>query len=223
VLNAMLRQVIQDGLAGEMYIAARTVGWEGVRTAVEPYTPEMAERIAGVPAERIVAAARLYGRSATSLIMHARGIEHSTHGVNNVLACINLALSRGQVGKPGGGTIMLTGQGNRQGGREMGQKANQLPGYRHIDVLEERQYIADVWGIPEPELPQEGAAATEQVRLMAAGTIKSCLVICLNLMVSLPDNAVVQRALQNLDPLVVIDFFMFETAELADVVLPGSV
>ena len=223
VLNAMLRQVIHDGLADEAYIAARTVGWEGVRATVEPYTPEMAERIAGVPAERIVAAARLYGRSATSLIMHARGIEHSTHGVNNVLACINLALSRGQVGKPGGGTIMLTGQGNGQGGREMGQKANQLPGYRHIDVLEERQYIADVWGIPEPELPQEGAAATEQVRLMADGTIKSCLVICSNLMVSLPDNAVVQRALQHLDPLVVIDFFMSETAELADVVLPGSV
>jgi assimilatory nitrate reductase catalytic subunit len=222
-LNSMLRQNIQDGLADEAYIQARTVGWEDVRAAVEPYTPELAERISGVPAERIVAAARLYGRAATSLIMHARGIEHSTHGVNNVLACINLALARGQVGKMGGGTIMLTGQGNGQGGREVGQKANQLPGYRHIDVLEERQYIADVWGIPEPELPQEGAAATEMVRLMADGTIKSCLVICSNLMVSLPDNAVVQRALANLDPLVVIDFFMSETAELADVVLPGSV
>ena len=69
--------------------------------------------------------------------MHARGIEHSTHGVNNCLACINLALARGQVGKPGGGTMMLTGQGNGQGGREVGQKANQLPGYRHIDVPED--------------------------------------------------------------------------------------
>ena len=99
--------------------------------------------------------------------MHARGIEHSTHGVDNCLACINLALARGQVGKPGGGTMMLTGQGNGQGGREVGQKANQLPGYRHIDVPEERQYVADVWGIPEPELPREGAAATEMVHLMA--------------------------------------------------------
>ena len=67
------------------------------------------------------------GGRATSLIMHARGIEHSTHGVNNCLACINLALARGQVGKPGGGTMMLTGQGNGQGGREVGQKANQFP------------------------------------------------------------------------------------------------
>jgi assimilatory nitrate reductase catalytic subunit len=223
VLNAMLRQIVHDGLVDEAYVRERTVGWDEVRAAIEPYTPEAAERIAGVPAERIVAAARLYGRAARSLIMHARGIEHSTHGVNNCLACINLALARGQVGKPGSGTMMLTGQGNGQGGREVGQKANQLPGYRHIDVPEERQYVADVWGIPEPELPQEGAAATEMVRLMAAGEIKSCLVICSNLMVSLPELATVQKALQNLDPLVVIDFFLSETAEQADVVLPGSV
>jgi assimilatory nitrate reductase catalytic subunit len=223
VLNAMLRVLIHDGLIDDAYVAARTTGWEEVRAAVEPYTPEAVERIAGVPAARIVAAARLYGRAPRSLIMHARGVEHSTHGVDSCLACINLALARGQVGKPGGGTMMLTGQGNGQGGREHGQKANQLPGYRHIDAPEDRRYIAGVWGIPEEELPGEGAAATEMVHLMATGAIKSCLVLCSNLMVSLPELDTVRRALANLDPLVVIDFFMSETAELADVVLPGTV
>jgi assimilatory nitrate reductase catalytic subunit len=223
LLNCMLREVIKQGLVDEAYIAARTTGWEAVREMVETYTPERAEQITGVPAERIVAAARLYGRADPSLILHARGIEHSTHGVNTCYACINLALARGQVGKPGGGTTMLTGQGNGQGGREVGQKANQLPGYRHIDIPKEREDVARVWGIPVEELPWEGAAATEMVHLMAEGDIKSCLVICSNLMVSLPDVNVVQRALANLEPLVVIDFFMSETAELADVVLPGSV
>ncbi len=223
LLNALLRQIVVDGLVDEAYVRARTSGWEAARAAVEPFTPEVADQLCGVPAERIVAAARLYGRAAPSLIMHARGIEHSTHGVDNALACINLALARGQVGRAGGGTMMLTGQGNGQGGREVGQKANQLPGYRHIDVPEERAYVAGVWGIPVDELPWEGAAATEMVHLMADGAIRSCLVICSNLMVSLPDNAVVQRALARLDPLVVIDFFLSETAELADVVLPGSV
>jgi assimilatory nitrate reductase catalytic subunit len=223
VLNAMLRQVIHDGLIDEAYLRERTNGWEQVRETVESYTPEYAQKISGVPAARIVAAARLYGRAATSLIMHARGVEHSTHGVDTCLACVNLALSRGQLGKPGGGTMMVTGQGNGQGGREMGQKANQLPGYRHIDVPEERQYIADVWGIPVDELPWEGAAATEMVHLMADGEIKSTMIACSNLMVSLPDNKVVQKALQNLDPLIVVDFFMSETAELADVVLPTTV
>ncbi len=223
LLNALLRQIITDGLVDEAYLKARTNGWDEVRAAVAPFTPEAAERLCGVPAERIVAAARLYGRADPSLVMHARGIEHSTHGVNNVLACINLALARGQLGKPGGGAMMITGQGNGQGGREVGQKANQLPGYRHIDVPEDRQYIADLWGIPVAELPWEGAAATEMVHLMAEGAIKSCMVVCSNLMVSLPDNAVVQRALRQLDPLVVVDFFLSETAELADVVLPGTV
>jgi len=223
VLNAMLRQIIVDGLIDEDYLQERTQGWEQVREAVEPFTLEYAQQLSGVSAEHILAAARLYGRAARSLIMHARGIEHSTHGVDNCLACINLALARGQVGKPGSGTMMVTGQGNGQGGREVGQKANQLPGYRHIDVPEEREYIANVWGIPVDELPWEGAAATEMVHLMADGEIKSCLIVCSNLMVSLPDNHVVKRALENLDPLIVIDFFLSETAELADVVLPGSV
>jgi assimilatory nitrate reductase catalytic subunit len=223
LLNAMLRQVIVDGLVDEAYLAARVNGWDAVKQAVEPYTPEEGERIAGVPARRIVEAARLYGQAPTSLIMHARGIEHSTHGVDACLACINLALARGQVGKPGGGSIMLTGQGNGQGGREVGQKASQLPGYRHIDVPEDREYVAKVWGIPVDEMPDEGAAATEMVQLMASGEIRSTLVLCSNLMVSLPDNAVVERALANLDPLVVIDFFMSETASRADVVLPGTV
>jgi assimilatory nitrate reductase catalytic subunit len=223
VLNCILRQLVLDDLVDEAYLRERTAGWDETRAAVAAYAPERVQQIAGVPAERIVAAARLYGRAQRSLIMHARGIEHSTHGMNNVLACINLALARGMVGKPGGGTMMITGQGNGQGGREHGQKANQLPGYRHIDVPEERQYVADVWGIPEAELPWEGAAATEMPRLMAEGEIRSCLVICSNLMVSLPDVNQVRRALDNLDPLVVIDFFLSETAELADVVLPGSV
>jgi assimilatory nitrate reductase catalytic subunit len=223
LLNCMLRQLIKDGLVDEAYVAERTNGWSETKAAVEPYTPERVEPIVGIPAERIVAAARMYGRATRSLVMHARGIEHSTHGVNNCLAAINLALARGQVGKPGGGVTMLTGQGNGQGGREMGQKAAQLPGYRHIDNPEDRRYIASVWGIDESQIPVEGAAATEMVHLMAEGEIKSCLVMCSNLMVSLPENAVVQRALGNLDPLVVVDFFMSETAELADVVLPGTV
>ena len=223
VLNAMLRQIIIDGLIDEEYLRTRTNGWEEVRASVEPFNLEFAERHSGVPAENILAAARLYGRAARSLVMHARGIEHSTHGVNNCLACINLALARGQLGKPGSGSMMVTGQGNGQGGREVGQKANQLPGYRHIDVPEDREYIAKVWGIPADELPWEGAAATEMIHLMADGEIRSCLIVCSNPMVSLPNNRVVKQALERVDPLIVIDFFLSETAELADVILPGSV
>lgn len=223
LLNAILKILIDDGLVDEPYVRERTNGWDEVRAAASQLSLDETVRLTGVPANRILAAARLYGSARTSLIMHARGIEHSSHGVDNCLACINLALARGQVGKPGGGSMMLTGQGNGQGGREMGQKAAQLPGYRHIDDPAARRYVADVWGIPEAELPGAGVSAPDMVRLMAEGRIKSCLVMCSNLMVSLPDNAVVQRALDNLDPLVVVDFFMSETAERADIVLPSAI
>lgn len=223
LLDAMLRVLVHEGMVDEAYVRDRTVGWDDVKAAVEPFTPEHAERICGVPAARIVAAARLYGQASPSVVMHARGIEHSTHGVNNCLACINLALARGQLGKPGGGAMMITGQGNGQGGREMGQKATQLPGYRHVDDPADREAVARVWGIDAEEIPGPGAAATEMVGLMNAGRLKSCLVLCSNLMVSLPDNRQVASALDRLDPLVVVDFFMSETAERADVVLPGTV
>lgn len=223
VTNAMLRQLIVDERIDEAYLAARANGWEAVRDSVMAYTPERAQEIAGVPAQRIVAAARIYGEADPSLILHARGLEHSSHGVNGVLSLLNMAVARGMMGRPGGGAMTLTGQGNGQGGREHGQKANQLPGYRHIDVAAEREEVAQIWGIPAQEIPQAGAAATEMVQLMATGAIKSCIVLCSNLMVSLPDVHTVERALKNLDMLVVVDFFMSETAELADVVLPCSV
>ena len=223
VTNAMLRLLIVEGMVDERYLAERASGWEAVRASVMDCTPEWAQAISGVPAQRIVAAARLYGQADPSLILHARGLEHSSHGVNSVLSLLNMAVARGMMGKPGGGAMTLTGQGNGQGGREHGQKANQLPGYRHIDVATERAEIAQVWGIPPEEIPPAGAAATEMVQLMASGAIKSCLVLCSNLMVSLPDVRAVERALRNLDLLVVIDFFLSETAELADVVLPSTV
>ncbi|HET9200467.1 MAG TPA: nitrate reductase [Dehalococcoidia bacterium] len=223
LLNGLLRQVIADGAVDDEYVATRTSGWSEVRDAVEPFTPEETESITGIPAQRIIAAARLYGAADPSLILHARGIEHSTHGVDNCLAAINLALARGQVGKLGGGVSTLTGQGNGQGGREVGQKANQLPGYRHITDEEDRLHMAAFWGMDVDDLPWEGAAATEMVHLMAEGEIKSCIVLCSNLMVSLPDNGVVQDALERLELLVVSDFFMSETAAYADVILPAAV
>src|SRR3546814_4138064 len=99
VCSSDLRQLIHDGMVDEAYLTERTTGWDAVRESVEPFTPEEAERLSGVPRESIVAAARMYGESDPSLILHARGIEHSPHGVANCLACINLALARGPVGQ----------------------------------------------------------------------------------------------------------------------------
>jgi assimilatory nitrate reductase catalytic subunit len=214
--------LIEEGLLDEAFIAARTNGWDELRAVALRYTPQVAAEISGVPTEKIVQAARLYGRAKTGIVMHARGIEHHTNGVNNVLSYINLVLATGKIGAPGRGYGTITGQGNGQGGREHGQKADQLPGQRSILNPEHRRHVCEVWGLPEEELPQAGVSVVEMFQKMRAGEIRGLLSICNNVMVSLPDTNEVRRSLEGLDFYVCIDFFMSEGSRYADVVLPGS-
>ncbi|HEY8324569.1 MAG TPA: molybdopterin-dependent oxidoreductase, partial [Ktedonobacterales bacterium] len=222
LLNAMLCVVIQEGLVDEEFIRQRTTGWEETKALALQYTPEKVAKVCGLRPETIIEAARLFGKANAALIYTARGLEHQSKGVDNGVACANLALATGNFGKPGAGYMTLTGQGNGQGGREMGQKASQLPGERDIENPEHRAYIASVWGVDEKDIPHAGYPATLMIPAMQRQEIRACFMICSNPMVSLPDQHTVEKALRGLDLFVVCDFFLSETAELADIVLPGS-
>lgn len=154
--------------------------------------------------------------------MHARGIEHHTKGVDNVLGCINLVLATGRIGKPYCGYGTITGQGNGQGGREHGHKCDQLPGNRDITNPEHRQYIAKVWGVEEKEIPGKGLSAFEIIDAIHRDEIKGLISICFNPLVSLPNSNYVRAALEKLEYFVAIDFFLSETAHHADIVMAGS-
>jgi assimilatory nitrate reductase catalytic subunit len=167
-------------------------------------------------------AAEWWGTAKTSFLFHARGIEHHSNGVQNCLGTINLVLASGRIGKPKSGYGTIVGQANGQGGREHGQKCDQLPGWRDISNPDHRRYIAGVWGIDEPELPGPGVDAYELFRKIDRGEIKALLSICFNPKVSLPDNAFITRCLEKLEFYTAIDFFMNDTAWHADIVLPGS-
>src|SRR5579875_3518034 len=223
LLNGMLYVVFNEGLIDEEFIRERTIGWEETRAMAMQYPPERVAKVCGLHPEAIIEAARMYGRAKAALIYTARGLEHQSKGVDNGVAAANLALATGNFGRPGAGYGTLTGQGNGQGGREVGQKASQLPGCREIDDPEDRAYICSVWGIDEQELPHAGYPATLMIPAMLRQEIRACFMICSNPMVSLPDQHTVERALRGLDLFVVTDFFLSETAELADIVLPGSV
>lgn len=222
VANGILNVLINENLIDQTFVDSRTNGWEETRATALKYTPQDASEISGVPAEKIVQAARLYGRAKTGMIMHARGIEHHSNGTENVLSYINIVLATGKIGSKGRGYGTITGQGNGQGGREHGQKADQLPGYRYITNPEHRKHIADVWGIDESELPEAGVSAVEAFTKMRDGEIKGLLSICSNMMVSLPDTNKVRESLETLEFNVCIDFFMSESSRYADVVLPGT-
>lgn len=221
--NGLLHVIVRDRLVDASFIADRTTGFDAVRHAIASYWPDRTERITGIPAERIVAAAHLLARAPSLVILTARGGEQQSHGVDNVLAFINIALALGQVGKRYGGFGSLTGQGNGQGGREHGQKSDQLPGYRKLSDRAHRAHVAAVWGVPESALPGPGPSATEL--LGAIGTeagVRALLVFGSNLLVSVPNASALEARLGGLELLVVADAFLSETAAAADVVLPTT-
>ena len=222
--NGILHILVRDGLIDTDYIEARTEGFAAVRATVSTYWPERVERITGVyPRRIIVKAAHMLGNARTAMVMTARGTEQQAQGVNNTLSFINIALALGLVGKPNSGYGCLTGQGNGQGGREHGQKADQLPGYRKIDDPAAREHVASIWGIDPDTLPGPGKSAYELLDSLGQdGGVRSLLVLGSNVVVSAPNVTHVEQRLRSLDFLAVSDFFLSETAELADVVLPAA-
>ena len=221
--NGILHLLIRDGLIDREYIDSRTEGFDEVRQLAAAYWPERVESLTGVPQRQLVECARILGQARTSMVLTARGAEQHSRGVDNVLAYINIALALGKVGRPFSGYGTITGQGNGQGGREHGQKADQLPGYRRIDDEDARRHVAAVWGIHERELPGPGKSAYELIA--SAGEpdgIRALIVIGSNPIVSAPNASRVADHLRRLDFLAVSDFFLSETASLSHVVLPSA-
>ncbi|WP_078579749.1 formate dehydrogenase subunit alpha [Salipaludibacillus agaradhaerens] len=220
--NGMMHLLIKEGYVDEAYVQTRCHNFEELKEAVKAFTPEKTAMITGVDKEKIVKAATIFGRSPRSVVMFARGIEQQRKGVDNVCLYTSMALLRGQIGKFASGVATFTGQGNGQGGREHGQKADALPGYRKIDNPEHVAYVSDVWGIDPKEMPQAGVSAYEMFDHIQQGKIKAMHVICSNPAVSAPNNHYIWEGFKKLDFMVVSDFFLSETAEFADVVLPTT-
>jgi assimilatory nitrate reductase catalytic subunit len=219
--NGLLHICLHEKLIDEPFISSRTTGFDEVKRTVAAYWPDRVEHITGVPVQKLVEAARLLGNAKTAMILTARGAEQHAKGVDTVLAFINLALALGKVGKPHCGYGCLTGQGNGQGGREHGQKADQLPGYRKIENPEHREQIARIWGINADDLPRAGRSAYELLdSLGQENGVRALLVHGSNVAVSSPNAGHIQKRLASLDFLMVADIFLSETAEFADVVLP---
>ena len=222
LFNGVLQLMIENDWLDHDFIANHTVGFDAVAEHVREWTPARTAQVTGIAEKAIRQAAEWWGTAPSSFLMHARGIEHHSHGVQNVLGAINLVLASGRIGRENCGYATITGQGNGQGGREHGQKCDQLPGGRDLANPEHRTHVAAVWGMAPDELPQPGVDAYEIFRKIERGEIKGLLSLCFNPVVSLPDNNYVRAQLEKLDFYVAIDFFLNETARYADIVLPGS-
>ncbi|WP_414079976.1 molybdopterin oxidoreductase family protein [Streptomyces sp. KN37] len=215
----LLHLVVAGGRTDEAFIEERTTGWEEARAAAMAHWPELVERITGVPVPQLRETVRMFCDAKAAMVLTARGPEQQSKGTDTVGAWINLCLATGRAGRPLSGYGCLTGQGNGQGGREHGQKADQLPGYRKLTDPAARAHVAEVWGVDPDTLPGPGRSAYELLDALG-GDIRTLLLMGSNPVVSAPRAAHVEERLRSLDFLAVADVVLSETAELADVVLP---
>uniref|UniRef100_UPI0015F03057 molybdopterin oxidoreductase family protein n=1 Tax=Pseudonocardia pini TaxID=2758030 RepID=UPI0015F03057 len=205
--NGLLHIAIREGLVDEEYVRTRTTGFDEVRRAVRADWPDRTERTTGVPVAALRATVHALAKARSAMILTARGAEQHADGTDTASAWINLALALGLPGRPASGWATVTGQGNGQGGREHGQKADQLPGYRKLADPEHRAFVAGVWGIDPAELPQPGVSAYELLDSLGS-RVRMLLVSASNPVVSAPNAGHVRRRLAALDLLVVTDFFL---------------
>ena len=221
----MIHLAVTEGYADRDYLGARTTGFDDLWAVAAQWFPERSERVTGVATATMRAAvaglARARDTERGAYVLTARGSEQHATGTDTVSAVIALALVLGLPGNRGTGFGTLTGQGNGQGGREHGQKADQLPGYRRIDDPAARAHVASVWGVPPESIPGPGRSAFELLdSLGVQGGPRMLVVHGSNPVVSAPDAGRVVERLASLDLLVVCDFVLSETAAMADVVLP---
>ncbi|MBO9598484.1 MAG: molybdopterin oxidoreductase family protein [Cohnella sp.] len=220
--NCMVNLLIQNGHADQAFVEAHTNGFEELVEIVKEFTPEYTSEITGVSPEKLVRAAEIYGKAPNAIVMFARGIEQQTKGSDNVSAYTNMCLITGKIGRPKAGVATFTGQGNGQGGREHGQKADALPGYRKITNPKHVEDVCKVWGIEPEEMPEPGVSAYEMFELMQNKTIRGLYLLCSNPAVSAPNQNFVRSAFKQLDFMVCSDLYLSESAEFADVVLPST-
>ncbi len=220
LLNGMMHVILRNEWENADYISQRTEGFEGLRQAVTPWTPEKVETVTGVPARDLERLSELYARNRPSTLLYAMGITQHATGVDNVKSCCNLAMLCGNVGIRGGGVNPLRGQNNVQGACDMGGLPNVFPGYKPVDDPKENLRFSKAWGCSLPDRP--GLTISDMVPAMMEGRLKALYVIGENPKLSDPDWNHLHEAMHRLDLLIVQDLFLSETAQAAHVVFPAA-
>ena len=224
LINAMLHVIFKEGLEDKDYIAAHTNGLDELRALVADYDPKTAQHICGVDEDRIRTVARLYAKAPAAMSIWTMGINQSTHGSDGVVNINNLNLVTGNIGKPGGTSLSITGQCNAMGTREW-SSCSGLPGYRALEKDKDRKTVADFWGVdPDFFPPARGLSQTDIFPAIETGEIKGLWLVATNPMTSMPNQPRIRKAMEKLEFLVVQDVYQdVETTQYAHVYFPAAV
>ncbi len=224
LINSMMHVIINEGLQDQEYIDAHTQGFDEIKSLVQDYAPEVAQHQCGIDEDTIRNVARIYAKAPAAMGIWTMGINQSTHGSDGVANINNLNLITGNIGKPGGTSLSITGQCNAMGTREW-SSCSGLPGYRLLENEGHRQEIADFWGIDPEFFPKKrGLAQTDIFPAIETGEIKGMWIVATNPMTSMPNTGRIRKILEKLDFLVVQDVYEdVEMNQYSHVYFPASV
>ena len=225
LLNGLLHLLVEAAAVDEEFVAEHTQGWDQMPAFVADYPPDVVERLTGVPAADLRAAADLIAGAQDWVSCWTMGLNQSTHGTWSTNALVNLHLATGAIGRRGSGPFSLTGQPNAMGGREMGYMGPGLPGQRTVLDPEDRAFCEDLWGVPRGTIRADGVGTgtVDMFRRMADGAIRACWVICTNPVASVGNRRTVIEGLERAELVIAQDVFAdTETNAYADVVLPAA-
>ena len=220
LLNSIMHVIAKEGLIDKKFIESWTEGFESFKECLEEYTPEVGEKITGVPREDIIKTALLYGNAIRPGIYYTMGITQHTHGTENVYSIANLAMMTGNLGRESTGVNPLRGQNNVQGACDLGCLPDFYPGYQRVNMPGIKERYEKAWAVKLSD--KIGLTASEMAKAAKEGSLKALYIMGENPVLSDPDVNHTIEAFKKLDFLVVQDIFMTETAELADVVLPAA-
>jgi assimilatory nitrate reductase catalytic subunit len=222
LIHGLCYIIWEQGWMDEHFIKERTTGYKAFIKEIRKYPPQEVAHITGIDVKTLYEVARLYAGAEAAMSAWTMGVNQSAQGTDTVSAIVNLALMTGNLGKPGGSPMSLTGQCNAMGTRECGFTSS-IPGYRDFTSAEDRREYAKIVGVPEDLVPTaRGYAYPQIVEAIERGEIKALWVVATNPLVSYPDQERLRKALAKLELLVVQDSFMSDTAELADVLFGAA-
>ena len=224
LMNAMMQVILEEGLEDRAYIEANTVGFEALAAEVKNYDPVSASRICGIDEGTIRTVARIYAKAGSAMNIWCMGINQSTHGSDGVVGINNLSLLTGNIGKPGGTSLSITGQCNAMGTREW-SSCSGLPGYRLLENGKDREDIGKFWGVgPEFFPKQRGLTQTDIFPAIESGEIKGLWLVGTNPMTSMPNTSRIRKTLEKLECCVVQDSYLdVETTQYAHIFLPAAI
>ncbi len=220
-INGLMHVILKEKMHDPAFIENRTEGFDALAAMLEKYTPEFVEGITGIPAEDLIAAAKLYASAKNGGIVYCMGITQHISGTDNVKSLANLAMLCGNMGIAGGGVNPLRGQNNVQGACDMGGLPNVYTGYQPVTDLAVAKKMETAWGVSDLST-KVGLKVTDMIPKAHSGELKALYIIGENPLVSDPDLNHCEKSMSHLDFLVVQDIFMTETAQMADVVLPSA-